>query len=195
MATAAPLFPLNTVLFPDGPLPLRIFETRYVDMVRECMRSQKPFGVVLVRSGSEVGVSGAAATSEIGTTARIVDFATLPDGLLGIRCLGEHRFRVARHWQQSDGLHRADIELLDPPAAAGVPEKLQHLAGLLRKLMAELKELYRGVPERFEDASWVGFRLAEILPLGLAEKQACLEESDPLACLARLDSLIRKVAP
>ena len=85
------------------PLPLRIFETRYVDMVRYCMRERSPFGVVLIQSGIEVGTSGAASTCAIGTTARIVDFNSLPDGLLGITCIGERKFTVAKHWQQEDG--------------------------------------------------------------------------------------------
>src|SRR6516165_3033400 len=96
--TTIPLFPLNTVLFPGGPLPLRIFETRYLDMVRHCMRERCPFGVVLIRAGAEVGA--VAETTAIGTTARIVDFNSMPDGLLGISCIGERKFRVLRRWQQ-----------------------------------------------------------------------------------------------
>src|SRR6476469_216509 len=101
-----PLFPLNTVLFPGGPLPLRIFETRYVDMVRHCMRERCPFGVVLIRAGAEVGA--VADTAEVGTTAHIVDFNPMPDGLLGISCVGEHKFRVLSRRQQGDGLNVAD---------------------------------------------------------------------------------------
>src|SRR3954451_7087360 len=86
------LFPLNTVLFPGGPLPLRIFEPRYVDMVRKCMREGAPFGVLLIRSGQEVGEVSSAAS--IGTSARIVDFHQMPDGLLGLICTGEQKFRL-----------------------------------------------------------------------------------------------------
>src|ERR1041385_8048127 len=100
----APLFPLNTVLFPGGPLPLRIFETRYVDMVRHCMRERCPFGVVLIRSGLEVGAAAVGDMCAVGTTARIVDFNGLPDGLLGISCIGERKFSLTRHWQQDNGL-------------------------------------------------------------------------------------------
>ena len=95
-----PLFPLNTVLFPGGPLPLRIFETRYTDMVRRCLRTESPFGVLLIREGVEAG--GAAATMQLGTLARIVDFNPMPDGLLGIICRGESRFRVMERWRQAD---------------------------------------------------------------------------------------------
>ena len=187
---AAPLFPLNTVLFPGGPLPLRIFETRYVDMVRRCMREGDPFGVVLIRTGGEVGA--VAATAQIGTTARIVDFHSMPDGLLGITCVGERRFRILKRWQQDDGLNLADLEPLAHEAQRELPEEYRHLGLLLRKVLPELGALYAALPTHFDDAAWVGHRLAEILPISLAEKQQCLELGDPLARLAQLNPLIRR---
>ena len=187
-----PLFPLNTVLFPGGPLPLRIFEVRYVDMVRHCMREQSPFGVVLIEAGWEVGVGAAGTTSVVGTTARIVDFNALPDGLLGITCLGERKFSVTKHWQQDDGLYVGDIEFPAPEEETDLPGEYHHLGELLRKVLPELGELYANVPKRFSDASWVGCRLAEILPIALSEKQYCLRLDDPIARLARLNPLIRK---
>ena len=98
-----PLFPLNTVLFPGGPLALRIFEPRYMDMVSRCMRESIPFGVVLIREGLEAGPI--VQIAPIGTSARIVDFTALPDGLLGLSCMGEQTFRVLSHWTQRDGLN------------------------------------------------------------------------------------------
>jgi Lon protease-like protein len=187
-----PLFPLNTVLFPGGPLPLRIFETRYVDMVRYCMRERSPFGVVLIRSGLEVGATGAAETCAIGTTARIIDFNSLPDGLLGITCVGERKFSVRKHWQQEDGLHVGEIEFTAPEERTELPLEYEHLGLLLRKVLPELGDLYASVAKHFSDASWVGWRLAEILPIALPEKQYCLELDDPVARLARLNPLIRK---
>ena len=187
-----PLFPLNTVLFPGGPLPLRIFEARYVDMVRHCMRAQCTFGVLLIRAGSEVGAAGAGELSAVGTTARIVDFNALPDGLLGITCIGERKFSVSKHWQQDDGLHVGEIELAAPEEPTDLPSEYHHLGELLRKVLPELGELYCNVPKYFSDASWVGCRLAEILPIALSEKQYCLELDDPIARLARLNPLIRK---
>jgi uncharacterized protein len=187
-----PLFPLNTVLFPGGPLPLRIFETRYVDMVRYCMRERSPFGVVLIRSGIEVGATGAAETCAIGTTARIIDFNSLPDGLLGITCVGERKFSVRKHWQQEDGLHVGEIEFAAPEERTELPLEYEHLGLLLRKVLPELGDLYASVAKHFSDASWVGWRLAEILPIALTEKQYCLELDDPVARLARLNPLIRK---
>ncbi len=188
--SATPLFPLNTVLFPGGPLPLRIFEPRYVDMVRHCMRERSAFGVVLIRAGGEVGA--VADTAPVGTTARIVAFNSMPDGLLGITCLGEHKFRILRRWQQSDGLNVADVETLPAEEAIDLPAEFQHLGELLGKVLPELGELYAGVPKRFGDAAWVGHRLAEILPVSLSEKQQCLEIDAPLVRLARLNPLIRR---
>jgi len=187
---AAPLFPLNTVLFPGGPLPLRIFETRYLDMVRRCLRERCPFGVVLIQAGSEVGASGE--TGEVGTMARIVDFNALPDGLLGITCVGERKFRLAKRWQQPDGLNLGDIEYIALEERVDLPGEFQHLGELLRKVLPELGDLYSGIPKHFSDASWVGCRLAEILPISLSEKQYCLELDDPVARLARLNPLIRR---
>ena len=190
-----PLFPLNTVLFPRGPLPLRIFETRYVDMVRRCMREGSCFGVVLLQGGGETGpVSGVAST---GTSARIVDFNLLKDGLLGITCRGERRFRVLRLWRQDDGLNMGEIEWLDPAlsaaaAAVAVPPEHRHLADLLRRVLPELGEVYSGIEPRYEDADWVGARLVEILPIGLGDKQAGLEMEEPIEGLAVLSPLIRR---
>ncbi|HET9391587.1 MAG TPA: LON peptidase substrate-binding domain-containing protein [Steroidobacteraceae bacterium] len=190
--TGAPLFPLNTVLFPGGPLPLRIFETRYLDMVRHCMRQRCTFGVLLIHAGSEVGAGGGGATSEVGTTARIMDFDSLPDGLLGITCIGERKFSVVKRWQQPDGLHVGEIQFTAAEERIDLPGEFQHLGELLRKVLPELGDLYATVPKHFSDASWVGCRLAEILPLSLSEKQYCLELQDPLARLGRLSPLIRR---
>jgi Lon protease-like protein len=185
------LFPLNSVLFPGGPLPLRIFETRYTDMVRRCMREDAGFGVVLIRAGAEVGE--VASTAEVGTLARIVDFYPLPDRLLGITCRGERRFRVLRRWRDGSGLNMAEVSWLEVPPPVAVPEEFHHLAELIRKVLPELGELYEGIEPRLDDADWVGCRLVEILPISLGDKQACLELDDPVTRLARLAPLIRRV--
>ncbi|HNR21980.1 MAG TPA: LON peptidase substrate-binding domain-containing protein [Steroidobacteraceae bacterium] len=187
-STELPLFPLGTVLFPGGPLPLRIFETRYVDMVRRSLREQRGFGVLWIRSGREAGE--VAQTASVGTSARIVDFYQLPDGLLGLTCLGERKFRLLRRWQASDGLNLGEVEWLAPEPSVPVPESLQHLALLLRAVLPQLGNLYEAVPRHFGDASWVSARIAEILPIELAEKQACLELDDGVQRLARLAPLI-----
>jgi len=177
------LFPLNIVLFPDGPLPLRIFETRYVDMVRRCMRENQVFGVVLIREGNEVGP---AETFDVGTLAKIVDFHQLSDGLLGLSCVGEQRFRIRSRARQSDGLNLGEVDRLTPEPTLAVPARHARLAELLKTVLPQLGEVYEGFEMRLDDAAWVGHRLAEILPIPLADKQFCLELDDPVQ---RLDFL------
>lgn len=186
-----PLFPLNTVLFPGGPLSLRIFEPRYVDMVRNCMREGAPFGVVLIRSGQEAGAVSSAA--DVGTSARIIDFSQLPDGLLGIVCTGEQKFRIDDRRVQSDGLNIGTVTWLPPEPAVALPSEQEHLGLLMRRVLPKLGEIYATLPTNFEDAGWVSARLAEILPISLGDKQKCLELDDPLARLERLSPFIRPV--
>jgi uncharacterized protein len=183
------LFPLNIVLFPDGRLPLRIFETRYIDMVRSCMRGTLQFGVVLIREGSEVGP---AETYHVGTMASIVDFHQLSDGFLGLSCVGERRFRIASRSRQADGLNLADVEVLGVEPKVPVPERHQHLAELLKTVLPQLGEVYTGIVMQLDDAAWVGHRLAEILPIAASEKQFCLELEDPLQRLDVLEPLAKK---
>jgi uncharacterized protein len=181
---ALPLFPLNTVLFPGGPLSLRIFEPRYLDMVRRCGREQSAFGVVLILAGAEVGEVTSVAGA--GTTARLVDFTTRADGLLGIDCVGERRFRVLRRWQQPDGLNWAEVEYLPAEPPCALPAAFEHLAQLLRELLPRLADAYARVPACYEDAGWVGNRWAELLPLAPAEKQRLLELTDPIERLTQV---------
>jgi len=178
-----PLFPLNIVLFPAGPLPLRIFETRYVDMVKRCMRDGQVFGVALIREGNEVGP---AQTYDVGTSAKITDFDALPDGLLGLSCVGERRFRILGRSKQADGLNLVEIEWLLPEPTVSVPPRHSRLAALLQNVLPQLGEVYTDIPMRLDDAAWVGHRIAEILPIPLADKQGYLELDDPVA---RLDAL------
>jgi Lon protease-like protein len=182
------LFPLHTVLFPDGPLPLRIFETRYTDMVRRCMREQQPFGVVLIEDGDEAGV--VATTASVGCTARIADFHTLHDGLLGISCVGGRKFRVQRVWRASDGLNMGEVSWLPAEPAVPLPKDYARLGTTVRRALEDLAEHYEHVEKKFDDAAWVGARLAELLPIELSDKQALLELEDPIE---RLDALMSVV--
>ena len=185
-----PLFPLHTVLFPGGPLPLRIFETRYTDMVRRCMRTQEPFGVVLIQEGDEAGV--VATTATVGCTARIVDFHTLHDGLLGISCVGERKFRVLRVWRADDGLNMGEVAWLPVEPELPVPAECERLASTLRRALEELAEHYENVARKFDDAAWIGARIAELLPIELADKQALLELDDPLERLRSLLTVVKE---
>ena len=182
------LFPLNIVLFPGGALPLRIFETRYVDMVRRCMHGSQAFGVALIREGNEVGP---AETFDVGTLAKIVDFHQLSDGLLGVSCIGEQRFRIRSRGRQPDGLNLAEVDWLAPEPAVAVPPQHARLAELLRSVLPQLGEVYTGIKMRLEDAAWVGHRLAEILPIPLTDKQRCLELDDPIERLDVLSPLVK----
>ena len=182
VARELPLFPLGTVLLPGGPLALRVFEPRYLDMVARCLRGENRFGVVAIREGAEVG---AATPYEAGTSAEIVDWQREETGLLMIVAHGRDEFRVLQTRRQHDGLHVGSVEWLEPLAPAALSSAHAPLAVLLRRLVAELP-LYRGLPGNFDDAVWVGCRLIELLPLALPRKQALLELRD---AAARLDEL------
>ena len=185
-----PLFPLGSVLFPGGPLALRIFEPRYVDMIGRCMRQSTGFGVVLLVEGREAG-GGAMTTAATGTEAQIVDFNRLDDGLLGLTCLGRERLKILRAWRQEDGLNLAEVEDLPPDVPAAVPDWCAHLPEALRRLYPDIQSDYAWVTPRWDDAVWVGNRLAELAPLEPAVKQGLLELEDPLERLKYLAPLIR----
>lgn len=188
-AERIPLFPLQTVLFPGGPLPLRIFEPRYVDMIGRCMRAGAGFGVVLILEGGEVGEVSSLAS--VGTMARIDDFSRLPDGLLGLACRGERRFRLTAREQEADGLNVGTVEWFAETPAVPLPPEFAPLAQILERVLPELGALYADVEPRLDDADWVGCRLAEILPIASVEKQQLLEQADPLDRLTRLAPLLR----
>ena len=171
-----PLFPLQTVLFPGGPLRLRIFEPRYLDMVSRCMREDTGFGVALIVAGREAG--GPAQTVGIGTLARIVDFEQLEGGLLGITARGERRFRIVHAHQESDGLNVCQVEWLEEEARTELPPQYAVLAELLQRAVEQIGPAYGEVVPAYEDASWVGMRLAELLPLAAIERQELLELND-----------------
>ena len=184
-----PLFPLNAVLFPGGPLKLRIFEPRYVDMIGRCMRDNSVFGVAMIVEGKEAG--GPATTATVGTSARIVDFEKLPDGLLGITAVGDRSFRLGSVERQADGLNLAQVEWLDAEPSVPVPPSCEPFVLLLQHALPELAPLYDFSPVSYDDASWVGARLVELLPLPPAEKQLCLEMQDPLRRLDHLRSRVQ----
>lgn len=171
-----PLFPLNTVLFPGGPLPLRIFEPRYLSMVSHCLQNDAPFGVLLIRNGKE---SGPATTHNVGTLARITDWYQGSDGLLGITATGEERFRLFSTTRQNDGLSVGDVQILENEPHLPLPAEYQEMASILAGVLEDLGRLYESLDKHFDDASWVTARFIEILPMDLEEKQRCLEQGDP----------------
>ncbi len=192
-AQELPLFPLNTVLFPGGPLSLRIFETRYLDMVSECMKSGRGFGVVLLDEGEEAG-PGPTRFQTIGTLARIVDFDRLEDGLLGITCRGGRRFRVLSHRVRSDRLVMGQVELWSAEPRLEVPEHHRILVDFMKELLgrSELRGYARLIGDDWNNAAWLGFRLAEMLPLAATARQTLLELTDPGQRLDVLSAILHK---
>ena len=185
------LFPLNTVLFPGGPLPLRIFETRYLDMLSRCLKSDAGFGVCLIEQGSE---TGRARTYTVGTLARVRDWSNDADGLLHILATGERRFRIQRMRAQHDGLYLGEVEWLPDESPLPLPESAQPLAELLRTLLAPMTERYATITEAYDDSSWVGYRLAELLPLPVKQRQHLLELSDAQLRLDVIAALVQSQA-
>jgi Lon protease-like protein len=179
------LFPLHAVLFPGGRLPLRLFEQRYLGMAKECLRDGLPFGVCLIREGREVGAP--ATPAEVGCLARIASWDMPQLGLLNIVARGEERFRIVARTLQADGLARADVVRLAPEESdAPVPAQCRACVTLIERLIAEHGEALFEPPFRPDSSAWVSARLAELLPLPLAEKQALLEVSDGSERIERL---------
>ena len=183
-----PLFPLNTVLFPGGPLPLRIFEPRYLDMVSHCMKTDSAFGVCLIQDGKEVG--RAAAPHSVGTLAKIVDWSKLPEGLLGITAMGGDRFCINDTHVGNNQLLNGTVTLLPEPAPEEFPPDLKLLPRILEQIIAEAGPLYDSIERDYNDTNWVGYRLAEVLPLEPQVRQRLLEKEDSLERLREIHSSI-----
>lgn len=187
-----PLFPLNVVLFPGGLLPLRIFEARYMDMAKACLRDGAPFGVCLIREGREVGEP--ARPEDVGCLARIVDWDMQQLGLLLVTAQGEARFRILERRVEPDGLARARVALLPGETDAPLPDAFAACAAVLRGVIERHGPAVFAQPHRFDSASWVGARLAEVLPLPLAEKQALLELDEALERVRMLHQYLAQLA-
>lgn len=190
MQKRVPLFPLNTVMFPGGVLPLRIFEPRYLDMVSDCLRSDTPIGVVLIRDGQEVGQ--AADTYDVGTLSIISYWNRRNDGLLGITLRGTQRFRILAHEVMPNQLIMADVEALAAPNFIQVQSKYQAMANLLRKIIAQLEPPYTTMPAHYDNLEWVSARLCELLPMPLDDKQQLLECDDVIARIEQLYAMMQQ---
>lgn len=187
----SPLFPLNTVLFPGGPLALRIFEPRYLDMISRCLREGTEFGVVAIQTGQE---TGAAQTYQVGTLARIDDWYSESDGLLGLVVVGTRRFRIVTSRIQTDGLHVGKIVLMENEIPQVVPEQYAYMADLMKSIIDQLGDQYAKIDRKFDDATWLGFRFAEILPVKLNDRQTFLESDDALGRLASLSPVLNALS-
>lgn len=190
-----PIFPLGTVLLPGGVLPLRIFETRYVDMVRRCMADNQPFGVCLITRGNEVGTP--AEHESVGCTARVVDFDLEQPGVLQLRTIGEQRFRVRSTRVQPDGLIMANIDLIDHDPSLDIPATLSACGMIMTTLIEDLvrrepQANRRMISEPYHPASagWVANRLIEFLPFDMQTRQALMSLQDPLQRLAMVHQFL-----
>jgi len=189
------LFPLNSVVFPKGRISLQIFESRYVDLVRDCLRDDTGFGIVLIQKGNEVARKGQKLDiHRTGTYCRVVDWNQLPSGLLGITVEGRSTFRVLETWRETNNLCRAQVEFrpqdsVDADAVA-VGEAFGDYVDLLRGLSQHpaIEELRLHVS--FDNLREVAWRLSELLPIGNREKQTLLELIDPIARLEQIELYI-----
>jgi len=188
--SSLPLFPLRTVLVPGGSLALRVFEPRYLDLVRECGRRGGTFGVCLLLDGAEAGV--AASTAAVGTEAAIEDFGAGDDGLLSLRLRGRRRFLARRTRVRDNGLIVAAVEWREPDGDDELRPEHAVLGQVLGHILEQAGgEHARGATTKLDDAAWVGWRLVELLPLSDRQRQALLQEDDPHV---RLDELLALVS-
>ncbi|MCW9023469.1 MAG: LON peptidase substrate-binding domain-containing protein [Gammaproteobacteria bacterium] len=176
MTITIPLFPLNTVLFPQGVLPLRIFEPRYLDMISDCLKNNTGIGVVLIREGKEVGA--VASAHDVGTLTEIHYWHKRNDGLLGVTLKGTQRFQIHSTEVRPNQLLMAEVEILPDICSDVVPEKFQNMTTLLQNMISQLDPPYSNMTTQYDDAAWVSSRLAELLPLPLNIKQALLLEEN-----------------
>ena len=185
-----PIFPLQTVLYPGSLLPLRIFEVRYMDMAKACLRDGSAFGVCLIKEGQEVGAP--ALPEKVGCIARIAECDMEELGILKVVARGGERFRIATSEVSKQGLILAEVEHLEAEADAIEAPGLVDCADFLRKLIAGIGAERFAQPFVYDNASWVGFRLAEILPLRPDVKQKLLEVTDATLRLAVIHKFLRQ---
>jgi hypothetical protein len=176
-----PLFPLGAVLFPGGSLSLKVFEQRYMTLVKECFRQEGSFGICLIAEGQEVGAP--AVPHPVGTEARIVAWDMTRPGILNITVRGGERFRILSSEADRDGLLQACIEPVAAEPALPVPAKLAALVPLLQAMAADAGAGRLPPPHRFGDAAWVGYRFCELLPIPAIARQKLLELEDPVSRL------------
>lgn len=190
MSTALPLFPLNTVVFPGGRLPLKIFEQRYLEMVKQAIAGNTPFGICAIREGAETGTP--AVPYSIGTRVRITDWDMLQTGILHIDTLAQERFVVRSTHAEPSGLLIGAVEAVSAESAITVPEDLELAVEILRHIISEYGDAHFPAPHDFDNAVWVGYRLSEVLPLRLSIRQNLLEMNDSITRLRILTEFLKK---
>jgi Lon protease-like protein len=183
-----PLFPLNTVLFPGGLQPLKIFEQRYLDMAAACLKENTPFGICLIDKGGEVGE--AAVPHAVGTLATIATWEMEQLGILMITARGGRRFRIIETSVGAGNLLEGTVELLPETGTVPLPQERERLLPLLQRIVGDLGPERIPEPHRYDDAEWVGYRITEVLPIQNLAKQKLLELDDPLARLEILEKYL-----
>lgn len=195
---AISLFPLNTILFPDGHLPLQVFEVRYLDLIKRCIAQEEQFGVVPLLEGSEVQLpEQEQVLSGAGTMARILDWSAPMPGLLRVSCVGTTRFHVRSSERLRHGLWVADVDPLEADRAVPVPEEQQDVADALASLIRSLEKkqistanMPLAPPYRLDDAGWVANRWCELLRLDLRDKQRLMLQENPVLRLELIQDLL-----
>ncbi len=193
-----PLFPLKTILFPDGHLPLQVFEVRYLDLVKRCIAKGEEFGVVSLLDGSEIRVPDQHETlSACGTMARIMDWTAPLPGLLQISCIGTTRFQIKSAEQLKHGLWMAEVEEVAEDMVVPIPSEQQDVANALGALIRSLQKkqistanMSLAPPYRLDEAGWVANRWCELLRLDLEEKQRLLLQENPVLRLELVQDVL-----
>jgi uncharacterized protein len=187
-ALEIPIFPLNTVLCPGGLLPLKVFEQRYIDMTKLCLRDGRPFGVCLIREGGEVGTP--ATPERVGCLSTILEWDMQQLGIFELKTLGTARFAIRDQSVGGNGLITAEVNMLVEEPRTALPEEHDPCARVLRLIIDKLGNDHFREPFDFEDAAWVSYRLIETLPLKLPAKQKLLELDDSRARLMVLHKFL-----
>jgi hypothetical protein len=185
-----PLFPLNTVVFPGGQLPLRIFETRYLDMVKQAIADGTPFGVCGIREGQET--STPAVPYPVGTRVYVTDWDMPQTGILHIDTQAQDRFVIRKLHTEPSGLLIGTVESVSSEVATAVPDDLELAVEILRHIVNEYGDAHFAAPHEFDNAVWVGYRLSEVLPLKHSIKQNLLEMNDSVTRLRILTEFLKK---
>ena len=183
-----PIFPLDTVFFPGGVLPLKIFEQRYLDMAANCMRENSPCGLCLIANGGETGL--AAEPHMVGTIATIGNWEMEQLGILMITAKGGRRFRIMETKTDPGNLLQASVEILAEAMPIALPAERKRLLPLLERVVKDLGNERIPEPHQYDDAEWVGYRITEVLPINNLAKQKLLELEDPLVRLEILEKFL-----
>jgi Lon protease-like protein len=188
--TELPLFPLNTVVFPGGRLSLRVFEQRYLDMVKQAIADDAPFGICAIREGAETGTP--AVPHAVGTLVRVTDWDMPETGILHIDTRAQERFVIRDLRTEPSGLVVGTVDPVSSEPPVAVPDDVGLAVEILRHIVAEYGDAHFPAPHEFDNAVWVGYRLSEVLPLKLGTRQNLLEMNDAVTRLRILAEFLRK---